>query len=581
MGLKNFVTRMLRPPAIKTSAAGPMIAWSGVGKPKWTSRRYESLAEEGFRKNVIAYRCVMQIATAGAAVPWLLYNADGDEIDQHPLLTLLQHPNPLQDGVTFLESVYAHLEIAGNAYIEAVKPRDNGAPVELYVLRPDRMKVIPGPTGLPQGYQYSVNGQVTNWPADPISGASNILHLKRFHPLDDWYGMAPMEAAMLSIDQHNAAGAWNQALLNQGARPSGALVFAPKDGPATLSDDQVQRLREELGQLYQGDRNAGRPLILEGGLDWREMSLSPKDMDWLAGRNVAARDIALAFGVPAQLVGIPEGQTYSNMVEARLAFYEETILPLVTRVIAGFDHWLAPMFGDGLELDFDADDISALAAKRDMQWSKLQNASFLTINEKREATGYGPVEGGDRVKRGFFRPRRKDADPLDPVEDEIPQSPDNFSASDDGIDLITQHEGFSAHVYEDIAGNPTIGYGHLLEPGEAYPNGITEGEARNILRDDVGTAEAAIRNNVDVDLTQSQFDALTSLVYNIGAGAFRNSTLLNRLNQGDYEGAADQFLAWGNSRNEQGQLEPDVGLARRREEERTLFLSEDEGEEDP
>ncbi|MDX2027689.1 MAG: phage portal protein [Alphaproteobacteria bacterium] len=408
MGFLSLVKNFARPhgAAVKSSAAGPMIAWSGIGKPKWTPRRYENLAEEGFRKNVIAYRCVMQIATAASAVPWLLYDDQGAEMDTHPLLDLLQHPNPLQDGVSFLESVFAHLEIAGNVYIEAVKPRDDQRPVELYVLRPDRMKIIPGPAGLPQGYQYSVNGQMTTWSADPVSGASNILHLKRFHPLDDWYGMAPMESALLSIDQHNAAGAWNQALLNQGARPSGALVYAPKDGPPTLTDDQVRRLREELGQLYQGDRNAGRPLILEGGLDWREMSLSPKDMDWLGGRNVAARDIAQAFGVPAQLIGIPESQTYANMAEARLAFYEETVLPLLTRVIAGFDHWLTPMFDDTLRLDYDPDAISALAVRREMQWSKLQAADFLTVNEKRAAAGYEPIEGGDELSS--FRPKRSD-----------------------------------------------------------------------------------------------------------------------------------------------------------------------------
>ena len=351
MGFRDLITHLVRPQAQKASAAGPVVAWSGAGQPRWTPRRYDQMAEAGFRKNVIAYRCVMQIATASAAVPWLLY-ADGEELDRHPLLDLLRHPNPLQDGMAFFESVYAYLQIAGNAYIEAVKPREDGLPVELYVLRPDRMKVVPGPAGLPQAYQYCVNGQTTTWAADPITGASNIRHLKRFHPLDDWYGMAPLEAALLSVDQHNAAGAWNQALLNHNARPSGALVFAPKDGPATLTDDQMQRLREELGNVYQGSSNAGRPLILEGGLDWREMSLSPKDMDWLAGRNVAARDIALAFGVPAQLVGIPDAQTYANMAEARMALYEETILPLVTRVIAGFDHWLTPIYGDELQLDF-------------------------------------------------------------------------------------------------------------------------------------------------------------------------------------------------------------------------------------
>ncbi len=394
MSIIDLVNGLLSPKKTetKTSKAGPVIAYSGSGQPKWTPRRYDTLAEEGFRKNVIAYRCVMQIATAAASIPWLLYDREEHEIERHPLLDLLNHPNPLQDGVTFMESVYAFLEISGNAYIEAVRPHDNSAPTELYVLRPDRMKVVPGTTGLPQAYQYTVNGQTTTWPSDPLTGASNILHLKRFHPLDDWYGLAPMEAALLAIDQHNAAGAWNQALLNQGARPSGALVYAPKyGGHDSLTDDQLKRLRDEVAQLYSGDRNAGRPMILEGGLDWREMSLSPRDMDWLAGRSASARDIALAFGVPAQLIGVPESQTYANMAEARMAFYEDTVLPITTRVIAGFDHWLSPMFDDGFRLDFDPDEISAMTPRRDALWSKVQNASFLTRNEKRAAAGYGPL----------------------------------------------------------------------------------------------------------------------------------------------------------------------------------------------
>jgi len=416
MGLRDLVNMALRPrdagkglkggkgetlqdpgaPRTKASAAGPVIAFSSAGRPKWTPRRYDSLAEEGFRKNVIAYRCAMMIAASAAAVPWLLYDSEGAELDNHPLLNLLRHPNPLQDGVAFMESVYACLQIAGNAYVEAVQPQDAQHPAELYVLRPDRMKVIPGPAGLPQGYEYSVNGKLTRWGADPVTGASAILHIKLFHPLDDWYGMPPMEAALASIDQHNAASAWNQALLNHGARPSGALVYAPKDGsPAALTDDQIRRLREEMDQLNTGRANAGRPLILEGGLEWREMSLSPKDMDWLAGRDVAARDIALAFGVPAQLIGIPGAQTYANMAEARMALYEETVLPLVSRVIAAFNHWLAPMSGTALRLDFDRDEISVLAPRRDALWDKLRRADFLTVNEKRAAAGYAPVEGGE------------------------------------------------------------------------------------------------------------------------------------------------------------------------------------------
>lgn len=379
-----------RPAGQKTSAAGPVIAYAQVGKPKWTPRRYDALAEEGYRKNVIAWRCISEVARASASIPWLLYDEAHQELEQHPLLELLKKPNPLQGTAQFMESVFSYYQISGNVYIEAIRPNDNEAPMELFVLRPDRMRVIPGPRGLPQGYEYQVAGQTMRWAADPITGASTILHWKAFHPLDDWYGMAPLEAAMTAIDQHNSASAWNQALLNQAARPSGALVYAPKDGPSQLSDEQFRRLREELEEHYQSPRNAGRPLILEGGLDWKEMGLTPKDMDWLAGRKRAAQDIALAFGVPDQLIGVSEAQTFSNMVEARMALYEETVLPLVQQFKGELNRWLTPMFDARLRLDVDADKIPALAARRDVLWDKLNKVDFLTRNEKRVEVGYAP-----------------------------------------------------------------------------------------------------------------------------------------------------------------------------------------------
>lgn len=398
MELPAFLTRKAkrnRPEEQKSSAAGPVIAYAQVGRPKWTPRRYDALAEEGFRKNVVAWRCISAVARATASIPFILNDSSGQELDQHPLLKLLAHPNPLQSGEQFLESVFSYYQIAGNVYIEAVRPGEGEAPRELYVLRPDRMRVIPGEGGLPQGYEYRVSERTVRWPADVLTGVSNILHWKAFHPLDDWYGMAPLEAAMTSIDQHNAASAWNQALLGQAARPSGALIYAPKDGPAQLSDEQFRRLKEELEEHYLSPRHAGRPLILEGGLDWKEMGLSPKDMDWLSGRDRAARDIALAFGVPEQLIGIAESQTYANMAEARLALYEETVLPLAQQFKGEFNRWLAPMFGADLALDIDTDEIPALAVRRDLVWGKVSSADFITRDEKREAVGYPPQKSSE------------------------------------------------------------------------------------------------------------------------------------------------------------------------------------------
>lgn len=381
----------------KASQSGPLVAYALVGKPKWTPKRYDALAEEGFRKNVVAWRCISVVARAVATIPFSLYDSENQELTQHPLLDLLKNPNPLQSGPQFIETLVNYYQIAGNAYIEAIGETASGAPMELYALRPDRMKVVPGETGMPQGYEYSVAGRTTRWSADPFTGESPIMHWKAFHPLDDWYGMGALEAAMASIDQHNAAGAWNQALLLQAARPSGALIYSPKDGPAHLSDEQFRRLKDELEDQYQGARAAGKPLVLEGGLEWKEMSLSPKDMDWIAGRDRSARDVALAFGVPEQLIGIAESQTYANMAEARLALYEDTVVPLMQQFVAELNRWLVPLFSDDLRLGVDMDEIHPLTARRDQMWEKIGKADYLTLNEKREALGYGPVTGGDEL----------------------------------------------------------------------------------------------------------------------------------------------------------------------------------------
>ena len=290
-----------------------------------------------------------------------------------------------QAGTGLMEAVYGHLLVAGNAYLEAVSVE--GRVRELFALRPDRMKVLPGAQGWPEAFEYTVGGRSVRF-AVGGEDVSPILHLTLFHPLNDHYGFAPIEAAQTSLDIHNAAGAWNKALLDNAARPSGALVYSGGDG--TLTSDQFERLKSELEDGYQGARNAGRPLLLEGGLDWRAMELSPKDMDFIEAKNQAAREIALAFGVPPMLLGIPGDNTYANYQEANRAFWRQTVLPLVGRTAEAIGGWLGPAFGEALRLAFDADRVEALSAERDGLWRRLEGASFLSDDEKRAAVGYSP-----------------------------------------------------------------------------------------------------------------------------------------------------------------------------------------------
>jgi HK97 family phage portal protein len=392
--MKFNLKNLFRAPEQKTSRIARLISLHSAGRARWTPRDYAALAREGYLKNAIVHRAVKLVAENAAAIVWLLYEADAEH-DRHPLLDLIGRPNPRQDGAAFLETLVSHLQLAGNAYVEAVTL--DGRPRELYALRPDRMRVVPGSDGWPEAYDYQVAGRSVRFDqtALPLS-VPPILHLTHFHPLDDHYGLAPLEAASVAVDTHNAAANWNKALLDNAARPSGALVYSGPDH-AILSDTQFERLKRELEDNYQGAVNAGRPLLLEGGLDWKAMSLTPKDMDFLDAKHNAAREIALCFGVPPMLLGIPGDATYSNYQEANRALWRGTVLPLVTRIGFALSQWLSPAYGGTLRLAVDADRIEALAADRAALWTRVSEAEFLTLNEKRIATGYAPIEGGDRL----------------------------------------------------------------------------------------------------------------------------------------------------------------------------------------
>ena len=383
---------------IKASRVGPLIAYDTLGQPVWSPRDYGAFAREGFMQNAIVYRSVRMIAEAAASIPLLLY-AGSQEIETHPLLDLIRKPSADHTGPDFLEAWFGFLLVSGNAYVEAVAV--DGQIRELHNLRPDRMKVLPGLDGWPEGYEYTAGGKSVRFTHEPVEGVRPVLHTRLFHPVNDHYGMSPIEAAATAIDIHNTASGWNKALLDNSARPSGALVYAASNGQMT--DEQFARLKSELETNYQGASHAGRPLLLEGGLDWKPLSLSPKDMDFIEAKNAAAREIALAIGVPPMLLGIPGDNTYANYAEAQRAFWRNTVLPVVNRMCAAFSMWLAPAFAGGLDgresanasvrLLPDLDQVEALNPEREALWARLQNVTFLTDDEKRAAAGYVALGG--------------------------------------------------------------------------------------------------------------------------------------------------------------------------------------------
>jgi HK97 family phage portal protein len=383
--MPNFLSRLFggrtnTPQETKSFAGHTMLSLSQLGPAQWSGRGYASLVNQGFMRNPVVYRCVRLIAEAANRVP-LVVKVDGQVVSEHPLLELLARPNGRQSGTEMLEAVYAYLQTAGNAYLQAGIV--DGAVRTLFVLRPDRMSVVAGRDGWPVAYDYKAGGRATriSQEAAPVPG---VLHMALFHPLDDHYGMGPLEAAQTSLDIHNASAQWNKALLDNAARPSGALVYSA--GAGSLTEEQFNRLKEEMETHFAGSANAGRPMVLDGGLDWKAIAMSPREMDFIEARHAAARDIALAFGVPPMLLGIPGDNTYANLAEANKALWRQTLVPLVVRVSQELSEWLGPAF-EGAEVVPDFDGVEALAEDRAALWARVGAAGFLSDAEKRELVG--------------------------------------------------------------------------------------------------------------------------------------------------------------------------------------------------
>jgi len=370
---------------LETKASRAYAVHTGTSSPVvWSKRDFLSFAREAYKVNVVAYQAVNKIATAVSTIEWEIWSGD-KQLTDHPVQALLRRPNPAQSGTDWWRARVIYLLLSGNSYDERVMGTREIA--EIWPLRPDRVSVVLGKSGLPSAYDYKVSNKTVRFPADEVTGDSDILHTSMFNPVSDVGGMSPVEAAAYAVDQHNAAMNWIQSLLQNSARPSGALV-THKD--TSLSDEEFARLKSEIETRYSGPENAGRPMLLEGGLDWKQMGLSPVDMEILRIKDSSARDISLAFGVPPLLLNIPGDNTYANYREARLGFYEDTILPFVNFLAVELSEWLSPVYGD-IELRPNKDKIEAIADKRKKLWEMADASGDLTLNESRQLKGYDPL----------------------------------------------------------------------------------------------------------------------------------------------------------------------------------------------
>jgi HK97 family phage portal protein len=350
---------------------------------------------KGYELCDTVYSCVNMIVQSAVLVPWYVYRDKGDdveEIEKHPLIDFMDHPGPGMDWTEYLTRSLSFFLTVGNAYTHKLIG-SFGKYGQIEVLRPQLM-TIKADKGKITAYEYRIGGQLIIFPPE------EIIHVKTFHPDDPLYGLSPLQVLAKKIDISQFGELWTVALLENEARPSGALTI--EQG---LSPDQRDKLKQELKDEYTGYQNAGKPLMLEGGWKWQSFAITPKEMEFLNSKKITMREICAAYKVAPELFGDNENKTYSNIKEARKALYQEAVLPLLGKFKTALNRELVPLFdANGVYLDYDVSGIDALSEDLDSLWERVLNAKregTITRGEAREEMGYGELPGEDVITEGI------------------------------------------------------------------------------------------------------------------------------------------------------------------------------------
>ncbi len=369
---RHRLSRLLRGGTARAVKAGDPAQIVRViaahNEPAWPRLDvYEQQADEYLRSSWV-YVAVTRIAEAAAQVPYQVFATDGEARiaqDNHPLERLLRDPNPFASQFELLEATFGFLELTGNAYwFLAGQP--GGIPEELWLLRPDRVRIVPDKQRFVGGYVYTVDG------VDVPLAADEVIHFKRWHPRNDYYGLSALEAAAIASQTDRAMASWNRNFFSkEKAVPAGIVNIKNM-----VDDASYERIIREFRETYGGTER--RTAFIRGGdITWEDIGLSQKETDFLEARQLNKQEVFHIFGIPAGLYD--KNATQANATVARETFLSDTIWPKLVRFAQKLTQQLAPFYGSNLLVQpEEIRDTSADVAE-------LQAAGpYLTINEIRQ-----------------------------------------------------------------------------------------------------------------------------------------------------------------------------------------------------
>jgi len=331
------------------------------------------------------FAVVDRVAASTAAIDWKLKRAmpDGEhrDVPKHPLIDLWRSVNPFTTRHEFIETSIQHFELTGEIWWLIVRNR-GGRPVELWNIRPDRIRPVPHPTEFVAGYVYTI-GQ-TQIPLE----RKDVIFIRRPSPVDPYRGIGTVQAMAMDLGAEQMASQWTRNFFSNGAMPGGILQF--DEG---MSDQDFERLVTRWGQQHQGVANAHRVAILERG-KWVDRKFSQRDMQMNDLRRVN-RDIILgAYGIPLSVMGITESVNRANAEAGDEFFGRHILTPRLERIKQAINERLVHLVDKTLSLDY----VDPTPENRELNLNIAERGyqgGFLTRNESRSLLGYGETDGGD------------------------------------------------------------------------------------------------------------------------------------------------------------------------------------------
>ena len=375
-----------RPPIDYSGKENPAdkITYTGIGQTKYASGLPPSIFDNpitAVRSYPVVYSVISAISDAIAGLNDKVYQLKGGqrtEAMDHPFYKVFSNPNPYQGSFEFLEELEQGLDTCGNVYI-LKEPGPNG--VELYILNPKYVAILPDPTIKVKGYRYYINGQSMDFPPE------SVIHIKYNDVDDPYYGMPPLATAVdvITFEKNRIAFA-NQYFIN-GAIPVGVL-----ETEQVLGETLLKKLRKEWSGIHQGVSNAHKVGILQGGLKYKPITSPIKDLDFPGLKKMSREDILAIFKVPESILGSQEGTGAKEGKDAVVAFWRQCIIPRLRRIESGLNRGLQiEMFGQGtFVFEFNLKDVVALQDDRESLSKYLQTlvgSSIMTANEARAVIG--------------------------------------------------------------------------------------------------------------------------------------------------------------------------------------------------